>query len=99
MPYKALILFTLTLFLSCSNILVPESEENMNIEDFEAAWTHIDKVYPLFDFKKIDWDSTHAIYRARAELTEGDEIYSLLYDLVGEIKDGHAKIITKGGDD
>ena len=98
MIFKLLALTTLALFLSCSDILVPESEENRNVEDFEAAWTHIDKVYPLFEFKKIDWDSIHTVYRARAEMTDGDEIYPLLYDLVGEIKDGHAKIHTKGGD-
>ena len=99
MNFKLFTLLSTVLFLSCSDILVPESEENLNIEDFEAAWSRIDRIYPLFEFKNINWDSIHTVYRARVELMEGDEIYSLLYDLVAELKDGHAKIYTKGGDD
>ena len=98
MNFKLFTLLITALFLSCSDILVPESEENLNIEDFEAAWSRINRIYPLFEFKNINWDSIHTVYRARVELMEGDEIYSLLYDLVAELKDGHAKIYTKGGD-
>lgn len=58
--------------------------------DFEAAWTAARQRYPLFDFKGIDWDSVHAVYRPRAEETEGLAIYDLLRDLITELKDAHA---------
>lgn len=58
--------------------------------DFEAAWTSANQKYPLFDFKGIDWDSIHAVYRPRAEETEGLAIFDLLHDLLGELKDAHA---------
>jgi len=89
---------SISVLLSCSEIIVPESESNLNVEDFESAWNHINSIYPVFEFKKIDWDSIHTVYRIRAEQAVGDEIYAVLFDLVGELKDGHARIYTVGGD-
>ena len=82
---------------NCSEIIVPDSDSNLNVDDFESAWNHINSIYPLFDFKKIDWDSIHTKYKVRAEQSVGDEFYAVLFDLVGELKDGHAKILTLGG--
>lgn len=58
--------------------------------DFEAAWTAARQRYPLFEFKRIDWDSVHAVYRPRAEAAEGLAVYELLHDLIAELKDAHA---------
>jgi len=86
------------IMLRCGEIIIPESESNLNVEDFESAWNHINSIYPVFEFKKIDWDSIHTVYRIRAEQAVGDEIYAVLFDLVAELKDGHAEIITVGGE-
>ncbi len=89
--------FAILVLQSCSEILVPDSDTNHNVDDFESAWSHINSIYPLFDFKKIDWDAIHTEYMLRAEQSVGDEFFVVLIDLVGELKDGHAKVLTAGG--
>jgi len=67
------------------------------LEDFEAAWSHIDSIYPLFDFKKIDWDSIHTVYRERIEQSSDNDFFAVVMDVVGELKDGHANVYTESG--
>jgi carboxyl-terminal processing protease len=83
--------------LSCSDILVGPRDSNQNIEDFEAAWTRIKTVYPYLEFKHINWDSLHVVYRQRTEEARGDEFYLVLRDLLGELRDGHVYYHTDGG--
>ena len=59
--------FILSFFFSCKDLVVTEPESNLNVEDFEAAWNRINDVYPYLDFKKINWDSIHTVYRPLAE--------------------------------
>ena len=84
-------------FLSCKDLFVTETESNLNVEDFEAAWKRIRDVYPYLDFKHINWDSIYTVYRPLAEAARGDEFYLVLRDLLGELKDGHVYYKTKGG--
>lgn len=85
------------LVLSCREVLITEPDASRNVEDFEAAWTRIDEVYPYLEFKGIDWDSVYAVYRPRAERARGDEFYLVLRDLLAELKDGHVYYETEGG--
>jgi len=94
---KGCFCFVILVLQSCSEIIVPDSDSNLNVDDFESAWNHINAIYPLFDFKKIDWDAIHTEYRVRSEQSVGDEFFAVLIDLVGELKDGHAKVLTLGG--
>ena len=81
----------------CGDLLVPGSPRNLNVEDFEAAWSFIDSIYPMFDEKGIDWDSVYTVFRPRADVSRGDEGQQILHDLVESIRDGHAYYQTKGG--
>ncbi len=85
------------LCIGCHNLVPDDSSVELNIQDFEAAWTHIDLTYPLLDYKGIDWDEVYVDYRTRAEQTVGDDIYQVLYDMVGRLEDGHASVLTLGG--
>ena len=87
----------LLLILSCKDLVVTKPESNLNVEDFEAAWKRIKDVYPYLQFKKINWDSIHAVYKPLAEKAKGDEIYFVLRDLLAELKDGHVYYRTEGG--
>jgi carboxyl-terminal processing protease len=82
---------------SCKDVLVTSPDTNQNVEDFEAVWHRIDNIYPYLEFKKINWDSIHTLYRPRAEKAKGDEIYLVLRDLLAELKDGHVYYRTEGG--
>jgi len=90
-------LFVGILSVACSDVLVRPSDSNSHVEDFEAAWQRIDEVYPYLEFKGINWDSLHSVYRVRAETARGDEFYLVLRDLLAELKDGHVYYHTDGG--
>ena len=94
---KTLFIFVLAIFMNCSDLIVSPPGLNNNIKDFEAAWNAVNSVYPLLEYKKIDWDSIYAVYRPRAEQTRGDEIQKLIYDLLKELQDFHVLIISNGG--
>jgi hypothetical protein len=84
-------------FSNCGddNSLDPGSA--FQLEDFESAWSHIDSIYPLFDFKNIDWDSIHAVYTARIQQSTDNDFFEVVMGLVGELKDGHANVYTESG--
>jgi len=94
---KILPLFLLAILTNCTDLIINPQESNRNIEDFELAWNAVHSVYPLLEYKNIDWDSIYVIYRPLAEKSRGDEIQKLIYDLLIELKDQHVLIIGKGG--
>lgn len=95
---RAIIIFVLlALFQTgCSDLLVQPPDTNQNLADFEYAWKVINDVYPLFEYKKINWDSIYTVYRLRTEKAKGDEFYQVLFDLLGELKDPHVYFLNKG---
>ena len=84
------------LHIGCGDLIVDSPESNYNMEDFEAAWNAINNVYPLLDYKQIDWDSIHTVYRVRTETAKGDEFYQVLFDLLRELRDPHVYLLNKG---
>jgi hypothetical protein len=84
-------------FSGCTNLIVTEPNTSTNVADFEAAWKTVKVVYPYFSFKRINWDSIHAVYLPKAERAQGDEIVDVLFDMLGELRDGHVRLATQGG--
>jgi len=99
MKYFRIILITISInsLFSCENDIIEPGSDADNIADFEEAWQYIYNVYPYFDLKKIDWDQIYLEYRPKAALARGDEIYTLLIDLLSELKDQHSYIKFLGG--
>jgi len=95
--FFGLITIILTLLIACSDLIVTAPESNLNMADFEAAWSRVNTVYPYLDFKKIDWDSIYDVYKPRVEKAQGDEFYPVLHDMLYELRDGHAYYHTDGG--
>ncbi|MFC2123492.1 S41 family peptidase, partial [Bacteroidota bacterium] len=95
---KLLILISSFILLTgCEDMIIESPDSNQNMEDFEAAWERIKTVYPYLEFKEISWDSLYLVYKPRAEQAKGDEIYTLLIDMLGELKDMHVYVKTDGG--
>jgi len=95
---KLLILLSSFIILtSCEDMIVRPAKSDQNLEDFEAAWERVNTVYPYFEYKHMNWDSIYTIYQPLAEQAKGDEIYTLLIDMLGELKDAHVQIKTTGG--
>jgi len=84
-------------FSNCDSDNSLEPGSTFMLEDFESAWSHIDSIYPLFDFKNIDWDSIRTVYTVRIEQSDNDDFFAVLMDLIGELKDGHANVYTESG--
>ena len=82
----------------CQDMIVNPAASNLNAEDFEATWERVNTVYPYLAYKQIDWDSLYTVYKPRAEGARGDEIYTLLIELLGELKDRHVYVKTDGGE-
>ena len=98
MERKLLIALSCILILAgCEDLIVKPAESNLNTEDFEAAWQRVNAIYPYLELKKIDWDSIYNVYKPRAEQSRGDEIYTVLIDMLGELKDMHIHVKTEGG--
>ena len=84
------------LLIGCEEMIVKTENSNLTVEDFNAAWERVNTVYPYLELKKINWDSLYLVYKPRAEHAKGDEIYSLLIDMLGELKDMHVNVGTEG---
>lgn len=91
-----LFLSSTILLIGCEDMIVKQENSNLNIEDFNAAWQRVNTVYPYFELKNINWDSLYIVHKPRAEQAKGDEIYTVLIDLLAELKDVHVEVGTEG---
>jgi C-terminal processing protease CtpA/Prc len=94
---RFLLAFSIIAITGCEDFLVKPAESNRNLDDFEAAWSRVKDVYPYLEYKHLNWDSIYNEYLPRAENAEGDEIYRVLLDLLGELRDMHVYLKTPGG--
>ncbi len=83
--------------LACSDPAGVADRVPTGVADFEAAWSAVDSVYPFLEFKGIDWDVVGAAYRPRIERAIGDEVYVVLLEMLGELRDGHVKLKPPAG--
>ncbi len=91
------VISSVILFIGCENIVVDPAHSNLNVEDFEATWERVNAVYPYLELKGINWDSLYLVYKPRAEQSRGDEIFNVLIDMLGELRDMHVHVKTAGG--
>ncbi len=95
---KSIVAFFLSFVVAgCSEMIVGPSDTSRNVDDFESIGQLIKSRYPFLQFKHINWDSLLAVYRPMAGQAKGDEIYTVLHDLLAELKDGHIELRTEGG--
>ena len=72
-------------------VLARELSAKDRRENFEALWQLIDANYAHFALKSIDWNDVHKRFRARLEtVTNDDDFYRLLFQLVNELRDTHS---------
>jgi len=98
------IFFTILLLsvfmFGCERLIMPPDDHKdyseQNIKDFEETWNLINSTFPFFDFMALDWDSIYTRYQPLAEQAKGDEIYTVLMDLLSELKDGHTLFYVEG---
>ncbi|MBC7188233.1 MAG: hypothetical protein H5U38_14510 [Calditrichaeota bacterium] len=94
---EALLITLAIVCCSCGELLVPEAEPELNMQDFEEVWQIADTYYPFFAFKKVNWDSLHAVFKPRAASARGDEIYPVLFELLLPLRDSHIEVQSEAG--
>jgi len=98
MKFKLLLILYVTVSLfSCEKSLI-EQEYNDNPEDvFECIWNEYDKLYSLFEIKKINWDSIYSEYRPMVHSnTTDDELYDILTSMLSNLNDNHVFLYAPG---
>lgn len=86
-------IFSSSLFTSC--IDEPEFPQNTNEGNFEALWKIIDTKYCYLDYKSINWDSIHVVYKKQVDSTLTDRaLFKLMGDMLAELKDGHVNLYS-----
>jgi len=65
------------------------------VGNFEALWTIMDEHYSFFDYKQVNWDEVHDLYRRRVsnEMTDR-ELFDLCGDMLKQLRDGHTNLIA-----
>jgi hypothetical protein len=89
--FVAIFLFILSLqscYIHDDSDIVDDAEGN-----FEMLWKICDEYYCYFDYKNIDWDSIHTVYKPRVHNgMSDDELFKVCADMLAELKDGHVNL-------
>ncbi len=62
--------------------------------DFDSVWTNYDKKYPLFTYKKIDWNDIYIKYHNKFDNITLEERNNLLVNMLSVLKDEHIVLHT-----
>jgi hypothetical protein len=90
-------IFVCCMIAGCSEMVVGPSGSSHNVDDFVSLGQLVKSRYPFLQFKHINWDSLLVVYRPKVDQAKGDKIYTVLHDLLAELKDGHIELRTEGG--
>jgi hypothetical protein len=100
LPGRPLALVLLTVAVGawgCGSLIVPSTDSDQNVADFEAVWNGVNDHYPYLAFKGIDWNAVYTEFLPRAEAARGDDFYQVLNDLLYRLRDGHVYYKPPGG--
>lgn len=92
---KYILILILSVIGLSSCIEEPMADKNDHFGNFEALWKIIDTRYCYLDYKNINWDSIHTVYKARVDTSMTDfELFDLFGEMLGELKDGHVNLYS-----
>jgi len=91
--FHFILFLTMYSVISCADHITDVGSAN---EDFQRIWRHADTSYVFFDLKGIDWNNVYQDLSPRADRAEGDEIVSVLIDLLAQLKDPHVTLSLSG---
>ena len=73
----------------------PVLQPDTNVGNFEALWKIIDTRYCYLDYKHINWDSIHSIYKQRVDTVKSQfSLFNVLGDMLDELRDGHVNLYS-----
>jgi hypothetical protein len=93
LKYLLSLLIFSSIFSSC--ISEPAGIPNTAEGNFEALWKIIDTRYCYLDYKRINWDSIHLVYKLELKKdTSTEAVFDLMDRMLDELKDGHVNLYT-----
>lgn len=92
----ACVIFAMLIFCGCEKAFNLNQPKQDPIAVFEELWSFMDKHYPMFALKGVDWDKIHQQYKSQVkpEMTEV-QLFGLLNQMLLNLKDGHVSLISK----
>lgn len=89
-----ILLFVLSgLLASC--IEEPVQQPDTYKGNFESLWKIIDEKYCYLDYKNINWDSIHTVYKSRVDTVSNQyAFFDLMGSMLAELKDGHVNLYS-----
>lgn len=91
--YSLVLLFAVVLLPSCMN--EPVLQPNTYQGNFESLWKIIDTKYCYLDYKQINWDSIHTVYKSRVDTVKSElPFFNLMGNMLAELKDGHVNLYS-----
>jgi len=87
------LLITGLTFSSCEKMMMPESASSDPVTVFESLWKTLDEGYSFFDYKHVDWDSIHDVYRPMiSEDMDDVELFGVCSEMLKTLRDGHVNL-------
>ena len=85
------------LSFSCQEMLIEPEPENTAKNNFGILWKAYDENYPMFEVKKINWDSLHTVYGSKiTSTTTESELWNITGELIRHLNDGHVTMFNAG---
>ncbi|MBW6457972.1 MAG: S41 family peptidase [FCB group bacterium] len=93
--YIPLLIAALLFSVSCEKYLLAPDPTNDPVSNFEYLWQELNNKYTYFEYKSVDWDSIHTVYRPQVHDAMSDrELFDLLAAMLYELRDGHVNITS-----
>ncbi len=65
------------------------------VAGFDRLWETMERHYPYFELKGVDWQEVYTRYRPQVEAAEDDRAYfAAIHAMFNELQDGHSYLIT-----
>lgn len=79
----------------CSDLVVTPPDTSLNVKDFETAWNAINNVYPMFEYKQINWNEVYSKYREKVD-NSSEDFSKILFNMLRELRDPHVILSNNG---
>jgi hypothetical protein len=86
------------IYTSCSDMFVGPNPDADPYTVFDILWKEIDRYYPFFDIKDVDWEEVRQSYAhgIHNDMT-GQDLFRELSAMMNGLRDGHLNIFTPYG--
>jgi hypothetical protein len=92
---KIILLFLVLVVILPACMEGPEVQPNTFKGNFESLWKIIDEKYCFLDYKKINWDSIHMVYKSQVDTVSNQYVFfDLMASMLAELKDGHVNMYS-----